>query len=399
MKKKSLLIICLVTVLLLSLVGACAKPAPAPAPTPAPAPAPTPAPAKVIKWRATSVYPDSPRNMYFQGAKMFVNMVDEMAGGRLKIELTGAGTIVPPFELLDAVHRRTVDGGQEWAGYFAGKDTAFSLFSVATGGPWGLLNPYDYQAWFYWGGGQELYQELLDRLGYNVKAFAMYVGHPQPTGWFKKPITSVADLKGLKFRVPGLAGDVYAELGMSIISVPGGEITAALEKGLIDGAEYSDPTSDMDLGLHDAAKYYLLRGIHQVSGHNGWLVNKDAWNELPPDLQAIVKYAADAAFWKSYTRLVAVNAKDLKSLEEKYGITVIDTPREILDALLTAWDKVAAREAAKNPFFAKVLESQRQFAELIVPYLARAYPDYMTGVQHYWRDKLPPELQDVYWRK
>lgn len=388
MKKKVILLsLALVLITSLAAIG-CAAPAPAPAPAPTPAPAP-----EVIKWKATSVYPDAPKHMYFQGAKLMVQYIHEMAGGRLEIELVGCGTIVEAFEVLDAVHTRTVDAAQDWDGYWAGKDTAFALFSTAAGGPWGMTDPYDYQAWFYWGGGQELHQELIDSIGYNIKGFAMYVGHPQPTGWFQKPVTGVADLKGLKFRCPGFVGDVYKEMGMAVVSLPGGEVVPSLEKGLIDGAEYSDPTSDMSLGLQDVAKYYLLRGMHQVSGHNGWLVNKDAWNELPPDLQAIVEHACDAAFWKSYTRLLAVNAADLKDLEENYGVHVVDTPREILDAVLDAWDVVAAKEAAKNPFFAKVLESQRKFAELVVPYKARAYPDYMIGARHYWSDILPPELR------
>ncbi|MDI6755587.1 MAG: TRAP transporter substrate-binding protein [Thermodesulfobacteriota bacterium] len=330
--------------------------------------------------------PFVPGTWDYMWGENFVKRVNALAAGRLEIKLEPPGAIVPAFEILDAVHKGVLDGGVAWSGYWVGKNTAFSLFASATGGPFGMNN-WDHVAWIFAGGGQELYRELLDKLKYRVVWFPIWSEMAEPLGWFKKPIRSVADLKGLKMRAAGLAADVFREFGVAVTTLPMGEIMPALERGVIDAAEFSDPHSDMAMGFQDICKFYHLPGIHQPTGVGEAYFNKAVWDKLPADLRVIIELAAHEAMMLNWVRAWEMNIKALEDLQTKHGVTVVETPREILVEFLKAWDKVAARESAKNPDFAKVYESMRKFASRHVPYQRTINPDYAIAADYYWPKK------------
>jgi TRAP-type mannitol/chloroaromatic compound transport system substrate-binding protein len=334
-------------------------------------------------WKVQSTFPAGIWD--YMWGENFVKRVNEVAGGRLKIDLLPAGAVVPAFEVLDAVEKGVLDGAISWSGYWVGKNTAFSLFASATGGPFGMSN-WDFIAWLFEGGGIELYRELLEKAGYkNVVWFPIWGEMPEPLGWYKKPIRSVADLKGMKMRAAGLAADVFKELGASVVTLPAAEILPALERGVIEGAEFSDPHSDMRLGFHDVVKYYHIPGIHQPTGVGEVLINKAQWDKLPKDLQMLIEMASREMLMLNWTRAWRMNYEALEELKTKHGVTVVETPREILVEMLKAWDRVAAREAARNPDFAKIYESQRQFASWFVPYQRLINPPYDLAADYYWK--------------
>lgn len=343
----------------------------------------TPAGAQVkMKFQSTFV----PGTWDFIWGENFVKRVNEVLAGKVEIKLEAAGAIVPAFEILDAVNKGVLDGGIGWSGYWVGKNSAFSLYASAAGGPFGM-NAWDHTAWMFAGGGNELYRELLAKLKYNVIWFPIWSEMCEPLGWFKKPIKGVADLKGLKMRAAGLAADVFKEFGVSVVILPAGEIMPALERGVIDATEFSDPHSDMKLGFHDICKYYYLPGIHQPTGVGEVYINKKAWDKLPKDVQKVIELAAHEALMTNWCKAWKMNIEALEELETKHGVKVMETPKEILKEFLKAWDKVAAREAAKNPDFAKVYESMRKFASKHVPYQRLVNPDYSIAAEYYWPRK------------
>lgn len=342
----------------------------------------TPVPAQSpVVWKIQSTFPAGIWD--FMWGENFVKRANELSGGRLKIELLPAGAVVPPFEVLDAVNRGVLDGGITWSGYWTGKNSAFSLFSSATGGPFGMNN-WDFTAWLYAGGGIQLYRDLLEKVGYKVVWFPIWGEMSEPLGWYKKQIKSVADLRGVKMRAAGLAADVFREFGASVVTLPAAEILPALERGVIDGAEFSDPHSDSKLGFQQVTKFYHIPGIHQPTGVGEVIFNKGKWDRLPNDLKMLVELAARETMMLNWTQAWRMNHEALEELVTRHNVRVVETPREVLVELLRAWDKVTAREAAKNPDFAKVLESQKRFASWFVPYQRLVNPPYDLAADHYW---------------
>ncbi|HEY8477689.1 MAG TPA: TRAP transporter substrate-binding protein [Chloroflexota bacterium] len=338
-------------------------------------------------WKMQSAWTTG--DFHFVNAKDFITMVDEMSNGRLKIEGLGAGSVVPALEVLDAVHKGLIDAAHSWPGYWYGKHPAATLFGSIPGGPYGM-NSEDFLGWMYLGGGNELYNELLQKeLNMNVVAFPAFGETPEPLGWFPREIKNLQDFKGLKFRAAGMSAEVFKEFGMSVVTLAGGEIVPSLERKTIDAAEYSDPTSDMSVGFQDVVKFYHLPGIHQPTGIIEILINRQKWEELPADLQAIVRYAGIATTLLYTVKMLDRNSQDLKTLVEKHGVTVVPSPRDILQEVLKAWDKVSARYSQENAFFKKVLDSQRAWAERIVPYRRIGHPPYELAAEHYWGNNNP----------
>ena len=297
--------------------------------------------------------------------------------------------MVPAFELLGAVSKGILDAGHAWPGYWTGKHPAATLFSSVAGGPFGM-NTEDFLGWVFEGGGLELYNELLQKeLKFNVVAFPTFGEAPEPQGWYEKQIKNLSDFKGLKFRAAGMSAEVFRAMGMSVVTLPGGEIAPALERGVIDAAEYSDPSSDMAMGFHDLRKFYHMPGIHQPTGFMELLVNKNKWDELPDDLKAIVRYASMAEALHFTIKMLDRNSQDLAKLVNEHGVTVVQTPRDILKEVLAGWDKVAADFSKKNAFFAKVLESQKIWAKRVVPYRSVAHPPYDLAADYYWGGENP----------
>ena len=335
-----------------------------------------------FRWKLQSTWTAS--DFHQVNPQDFATIVGELTGGRLRIEVLAAGAVVPPLEILDAVHKGLLDAGNAWPGYWYGKHPAATLFGSAPGGPFGMNNE-DYLGWIHAGGGHELYNELLqNELKLDVVAFPSFGETPEPLGWFPRPIRNLDDFKGLKFRATGMSAEVFKEFGLAVVSLAAGEIIPSLERKVIDASEYSDPTSDMSMGFQDVLKYYHLPGIHQPTGIMEILINKAKWDELGEDLQAAVKYGAMATTLSYNAKILDRNSQDLNTLQTKHGVNVVESPRDILLEILKGWDKVSQRVAQENPFFAKVLNSQKQWAERVVPFRRRAHPEYNLAAQHYF---------------
>jgi TRAP-type mannitol/chloroaromatic compound transport system substrate-binding protein len=324
----------------------------------------------------------------YDNLKMFAERVDKLSAGRLKIEHLPGGAVVGPFEVLDATHRGVIDGAHSAAAYWVGKHKAAGLLANCPGGPFGM----DYIDWFGWmyeGGGFELYQEFYQEiLKMKVVAIPIVPAGPQALGWFKRPVKDWEDFKGMKYRIPGIAADVFKEAGMSVVTLPGAEILPAAERGVIDAAEWVGGIEDMRLGFHNVWKIHYTPGIHEPATVGDLLLNKDVWDKLAPDLQEIIKAAATETFFRWWVRFHKQNAEAYQEMVEKHNVQVLRTPDDILIKFLETWDQIAEREAAGDPFFKKVLDSQRQYAGLLVPYRLSTWPMYDFAGNYYWKDRI-----------
>lgn len=332
-------------------------------------------------------------DFHHQNPTKFVEIVEKISGGRIKINLSATGAVVPTFEVLDAVNKGILDMGHAWPGYWFGKHPAATLFGSVTGGPFGM-DSWDFTGWYHLGGGKELYQEMMQKeLKMNVVSFAASGETSEPQGWFRKPVKTVKDFKGIKFRAGGMASEVFKALGMTVVILPGGEIVPALQRGVIDAGEFSEPSSDMAMGFQDVAKYYYLPGIHQPTGFMDILINKSKWDPLPADLKAIIEYAAMATqtWWDAAIKLQ--NSKDLETLVNKHGVKVMETPTPILLEVVKAWDKVAEKHCKENAFFNKVYQSQKEYAKRIVPYKRLNETPYDLVADYYWKKENPYKVQ------
>lgn len=322
---------------------------------------------------------------FHEMAGQYVQRVEAMSGGRLKIDLLPAGAVVGAFQVIDAVNDGVIDASHTVAVYWYGKHKGASFFG--TGPVWGG-SASTMLAWFYVGGGQDLYRELTqDILKLNIVGFFGMPMPAQPFGWFKKPVTSMADIKGLKYRTVGLAADLMQVMGMSVAQLPGGEIVPAMERGVIDAFEFNNPTSDMRFGAQDVAKNYMLSSYHQASEAFEFQFNKDVFEGLPPDLQAVLKYGVEAASSGNHAWALKQYSSDLQKLQTEHGVKVLRTPQEILDGQLAAWDKLI-EQLSQDPFMKKVMDSQRQFVDQVVFYELMNSPDYVLAYNHYFPGKL-----------
>lgn len=317
-------------------------------------------------------------------AKEYVDRVNEMAGGRLRIDYLVAGAVVKPFSIHDAVSDGILDAGHTVAAYWYGKHPAASLFGT---GPVFGFTAHEGIAWIYRGGGLELYNELLGMLGLNIVGFFAMPMPTQPLGWFPKPIRSLEDLKGLKYRTVGLATKVMERLGMSVVQLPGGEIVPALERGVIDAFEYNNPTSDRRFGAADVRKVYMMGSYHQAQEYFEIIFNKDKYNSLPDEHKAILRYAAEAANTANYATAMDQYSNDFIALQEQDGVEVYRTPRDVFEAQLAAWDEVL-KELTQDAFFKKVVDSQMAWAKRVMGYLFYNQADYRLAYEHYF-GKLP----------
>jgi TRAP-type mannitol/chloroaromatic compound transport system substrate-binding protein len=317
--------------------------------------------------------------------KNWAESVEKMSAGRLKIETLPAGAIVPAFEVFDATSRGVLDVGMAPFGYILGK----SLVGIPLShGPLFGMDGIDYWGWYYDGGGMALLEEFYrDVLKMNLVGFPVPTDYPQGLGWFKKPIKSLKDLKGVKYRIYGIGAETYGRLGVSVVTLPGGEIVPAMERGVIEGAEWINCEEDRKLGLHNVAKHYYTPGMHEPVTGAQLMINGTVWKKLSPDLQEIVKVAS---VHSTLMRNFALNRETAHACQEliKGGVTLHRTPDEILQNFLQEWEKIQAEYAAKDPFYKKVIDSQRKYAELIVPFKLSWYPPYEFAGKHYWKDKV-----------
>ncbi len=299
------------------------------------------------------------KDIFHEYANDFAKKVNDMASGRLKIEVLPSGSVVPAFQLLDAVNKGTLDGGHGVVAYHYGKQSALALWGS---GPAFGMDPNMVLAWHNYGGGKALLEEIYKSINMDVVSYLYGPMPTQPLGWFKKPVAKVADMKGLKFRTVGLAVDVFTELGTAVNPLPGGEIVPALDRGLIDAAEFNNATSDRILGFPDVTKNCMLQSFHQSGEQFEILFNKAKYEGLPAELRAIIDYAVQAASADMSWKAIQRNSQDYIELK-KAGIKFYKTPDAILKAQLDAWDKVIAKKSAENALFKKVLDSQKEFAQ------------------------------------
>jgi TRAP-type mannitol/chloroaromatic compound transport system substrate-binding protein len=311
----------------------------------------------------------------------YVRRINEISGGSLKIDYFDVGAVVKMTEFQNAVHRGVIDGSHLVTAYWYSKHPAASLFG--TGPCWGW-SANQMLGWIHYGGGRELYEELMrDVLKLDIVGFFSGPMPAQPLGWFRKEVKSANDIRGLKYRTVGLAANLMMEMGMSVVQLPGGEIQPAMDRGLIDAAEFNNPTSDMDFGMQDVAKNYYLASLHQSQECFEIIFNKQKFESLADEHKKILQYAAEAASadmsWKAQHRY----SSDLQALQKEHGVTVRRTPQAIMDAQLKAWDKVLP-QFMKDPFFAKVVESQKTWMKRVGAYELTNTPDYEGAYRHYF---------------
>jgi TRAP-type mannitol/chloroaromatic compound transport system substrate-binding protein len=324
-------------------------------------------------WGAKDIFNDM--------AQEYVTRVNEMAGGRLTIEYLIAGAVVKPFSLQDAVNDGVLDGGHHVTAYWYGKNKAASLFGTSP--VWGW-NAHQGLAWIHQGGGQALYDELIQQvLGLNVVGFFAMPMPTQPLGWFKDVPATADDLKGLKYRTVGLAADIMQSMGMAVAQLPGGEILPAMERGVIDAFEFNNPTSDRRFGAQDVSKNYMMSSYHQATEYFEIIFNKAKYDSLPQEHQAILKYAAEAASTSNFATAMDNYSNDLEWLRTEAGVTLTRTDPSILQAQLAAWDAVLPG-LMEDPFFAKVVESQKAWAKRVVYYDLFNSADYRLAYEHYF---------------
>ena len=336
--------------------------------------------AQTVSLRFQSTWPA--KDIFHEYANDFAKKVNDMAGGRLKIEVLPSGSVVPAFQLLDAVNKGTLDGGHGVLAYHYGKSNALALWGS---GPAYGMDPNMVLAWHNYGGGKALLEEIYKSLNIDVVSYVYGPMPTQPLGWFKKPISKVDDIKGLKFRTVGLAVDVFKEMGAAVNPLPGGEIVPALDRGLIDAAEFNNATSDRLLGFPDVVKNCMLQSFHQSGEQFEILFNKAKYDGLPAELKAIIDYAVQAASADMSWKAIQRNSQDYIELKTKDKVNFFKTPDAILRAQLAAWDKVTAAKAADQPLFAKVMESQKAFAQRAGAWQNDYMVDFKMAWNHYFR--------------
>ena len=308
-----------------------------------------------MRWQST--WPS--KDIFHEYALDYAKKVNDMTGGDLKIEVLPAGAVVPAFGLLDAVSKGVLDGGHGVLVYHYGKQTALALWGS---GPGFAMDANMLLAWHRYGGGKELLEKLYASIGANVVSFPYGPMPTQPFGWFKKPIAKEEDVRGLKFRTVGISIDVYSGMGAAVNALPGGEIVAAMDRGLLDAAEFNNATSDRILGFPDVSKVCMLQSYHQNAEQLEIMFNKDKYSALPDKMKAIIANAVDAASadmsWKAIDRY----SKDYVELQTKDNVKFYKTPDAILKRQLEIYDDVAKKKSSENPLFKEIVQSQIDFA-------------------------------------
>ena len=320
--------------------------------------------------------------IFLEFAKDYVRRVNEMSGGSLKVDLLSVGAVVKTAEMQTAVHKGVLDGAHMVTAYWYSKSPVASLFGT---GPCFGWSANELMGWIAYGGGRDLYYELMhQKLRLDLVGFFSGPMPAQPLGWFKERITKVSQLKGLKYRTVGLAADVLQEMGMSVVQLPGGEIQPAMKSGLIDAAEFNNPTSDKDFGMQDVSKHYHLASFHQSQECFEIIFNKRRFDRLAKEHRAILEYASEAASqdmsWKAMERYSA----DLVKLKRDHGVNVYRTPTAVMKAQLKAWDTIVKKFNKSDPFFKKVINSQMKWAKRHGAYSINNAPDYKAAYEHYF---------------
>jgi TRAP-type mannitol/chloroaromatic compound transport system substrate-binding protein len=336
-----------------------------------------------MRWQST--WPS--KDIFHEYALDYAKKVNDMTGGELKIEVLPAGAVVPAFGLLDAVSKGTLDGGHGVLVYHYGKQNALALWGS---GPAFGMDGNTLLSWHKYGGGKELLNKLYASIGANVVSFP-YGPHPtQPLGWFKKPITKVDDFKGLKYRTVGISIDLFTGMGAAVNALPGGEIVPAMDRGLLDAAEFNNASSDRLLGFPDVSKVCMLQSFHQNAEQFEIMFNKAKYDALPDKMKAIIANAVEAASadmtWKAIDRY----SKDYVELQTKDKVKFYKTPDSILQKQLEIFDTVMSKRA-DNALFTEIIKSQKEFAERAVRWDLDTYVNRRMAYNYYFGQKAPPK--------
>ena len=335
-----------------------------------------------ISMRFQSTWPS--KDIFHEYALDYAKTVNDMTGGDLKIEVLPAGAVVPAFGLLEAVSKGTLDGGHGVLVYHYGKSTALALWGS---GPGFGMDANMLLSWHKWGGGKELLEKIYQSINANVVSFPYAPLYTQPLGWFKKPITKWEDFKGLKYRTVGISIDVFTGMGAAVNALPGGEIVPAMDRGLLDAAEFNNMSSDRALGFADVSKVCMLQSYHQNAEQLEITFNKTKYDALPAKMKSIIANAVDAAsanmMWKAIDR----NSQDYITLQTVDKVRFYKTPVSILQKQLEVYDQVVAKKAEGNPLFAEIIASQKKFAERAAKWEQDVVVNRKQAYDHYFGPK------------
>jgi TRAP-type mannitol/chloroaromatic compound transport system substrate-binding protein len=330
-----------------------------------------------MRWQST--WPS--KDIFHEYALDYAKKVNDMTGGDLKIEVLPAGAVVPAFQLLDAVSKGTLDGGHGVLVYHYGKQTALALWGS---GPGYGMDANMLLAWHKYGGGKELLAKLYSSIGANVVSFPYAPLYTQPLGWFKKPVTKPEDFQGLKYRTVGISIDVFTAMGAAVNALPGGEIVSAIDRGLLDAAEFNNASSDRALGFADVSKICMLQSYHQNAEQLEITFNKTKFDALPDKLKAIISNAVEAASQDMQWKAIDRNSQDYITLQTTDKVKFYKTPDSVLKKQLEVYDDVVKKYAAANPLFKEIAESQLAFAKRATQWEQDYVVNRRMAFEHYW---------------
>jgi TRAP-type mannitol/chloroaromatic compound transport system substrate-binding protein len=330
-----------------------------------------------MRWQST--WPA--KDIFHEYALDFAKLVNDMTGGDLRIEVLPAGAVVPAFGLLDAVSKGALDGGHGVLVYHYGKQNALALWGS---GPAFGMDANMLLSWHKYGGGRELLTKLYNSIGANVVSFPYGPMPTQPLGWFKKPITKAQDFKGLKYRTVGISIDVFTGMGAAVNALPGGEIVPAMDRGLLDAAEFNNASSDRVLGFPDVSKVCMLQSYHQNAEQFEIMFNKNKFDALPPRVKAIIEHAVEAASQDMSWKAIHRYSQDYIEMQQKQNVKFYKTPDSILQAELDAYDKALEKKLAENPIFKEIYDSQKRFAERTVKWDLDTNVNRRMAYNHYF---------------
>jgi TRAP-type mannitol/chloroaromatic compound transport system substrate-binding protein len=330
-----------------------------------------------MRWQST--WPS--KDIFHEYALDYAKKVNDMTGGDLKIEVLPAGAVVPAFGLLDAVSKGVLDGGHGVLVYHYGKQTALALWGS---GPGFGMDANMLLSWHKYGGGKELLAKLYESIGANVVSFPYGPMPTQPLGWFKKPVAKAEDLKGLKFRTVGISIDVFTAMGAAVNALSGGEIVSAMDRGLLDAAEFNNASSDRALGFADVSKVCMLQSYHQNAEQFEITFNKTKYDALPEKMRAIIANAVDAASADMSMKAIDRYSKDYIELQTKDNVKFYKTPDAILKLQLEVYDEIVKKKSAENPLFKEILQSQLAFAKRTTQWEQDTVVSRKMAYDHYW---------------
>ncbi len=309
-----------------------------------------------MRWKMVTCWPKN-----FPGlgttANAIADRITTMSDGRLEVRTYGAGEIVPPFEVFDAVRDGVVEMGHAWDGYWTAKHPGAAFYGGVPNG----LGPYEQAAWILHGGGQELWDEMYADFG--LRAFIAGLNPPSMFGWFRREVHSLEDMKRLTVRMPGIPGDVLNRLGVTAVNVPGGEIMSSLQTGVVDAVEWGGPWMDMAFGFHKVAKICYWPGIHEPGSSNSLLINRGMWETLPRDLQEIVRISGQFGAFQLYTEATHHNGVSYRALQERHGIRFRKLPDDLISAFLRTSLDVLRETADRDPVARRIHDSHMAFRE------------------------------------